>query len=80
MSSPELLELTDKQKLDLLNTWNSRKDENYEIILLQYGLKSFPPQTELSKEVILLITKARNTMCQNHSKTKTNRFNQACNF
>ena len=50
MSSQELLELTDKQKLDLLNTWNSRKDDPPSLLELIQDVAGFKGKDGRSKE------------------------------
>jgi hypothetical protein len=50
MSSSELLELTDKQKLDLLNTWNSRKDDPPSLLELIQDVAGFKGKDGRSKE------------------------------
>jgi hypothetical protein len=50
MSSQELPELTDKQKLDLLNTWNSRKDDPPSLLELIQDVAGFKGKDGRSKE------------------------------
>ena len=50
MSSSVLLELTDKQKLDLINAWNSRKDDPPSLLELIQDVAGFKGKDGRSKE------------------------------